>query len=92
MGLDGAESGSSLGGVAGYAASVRLQGTAPRFVGRSLGVPVTDADLMAGEPGQPDRIELEGRSLDERISERLASASETWSQATFFLFDPNSWR
>jgi hypothetical protein len=83
--------------VAGYVASARLQGCVPHFVGGSgvtawsgdtpqrLG-PVAD-DLPVGDP-----IELVGRPLDDVIGDWLASLGESWSQLTFFLFDPESWR
>jgi hypothetical protein len=62
--------------------------------------------MMASEHGQTalaapgsddrrvvaDHVELVGRPLDETIAEWLASVGESWSQLTFFLFDPESWR
>jgi hypothetical protein len=44
-------------------------------------------DAAAAEP-----IDLVGRPIDEAIAEWLASLGESWSQLTFFLFDPDSWR
>ena len=46
-------------------------------------------DAPAGEPPlTADRVELVGRPIDERIGDWLASIGESWSQLTFFLFDP----
>jgi hypothetical protein len=85
--------------VAGYVASARLQGSVPHFVGGSgvtswseSGAPITGAMSTHEPPLVADRIELVGRPLDEVIGERLASLGESWSQLTFFLFDPESWR
>lgn len=85
--------------VASYAASGRLQGAVPRFAGTSASVGGRSAPrpaaaaLPAGEPpSDADPIELVGRPLDEVIEDWLASVGESWSQLTFFLFDPDSWR
>ena len=37
-------------------------------------------------------VELVGRPFGERLAARLDDLLETWSQTTFFLFDPESWR
>jgi hypothetical protein len=39
-----------------------------------------------------DRVELVGRPLDERLAAWCADRCEAWSQTTFYLFDPESWR
>jgi hypothetical protein len=39
-----------------------------------------------------EQLELVGRPLNEMVVDWLASVGETWSQLTFFLFDPESWR
>jgi hypothetical protein len=84
--------------VAGYAASSRLQGAVPRFAGASPGAGGTAATvafdaLPAGaEPPVADQIELVGRPLDDTIRDWLAGVGESWSQLTFYLFDPESWR
>jgi hypothetical protein len=39
-----------------------------------------------------DPVELVGRPVDDVIADWLASIGESWSQLTFFLFDPDSWR
>lgn len=84
--------------MAGYAASARLQGGVPRFIGGGLepmpaqgplpvpGATVDDPRVLA------DPEELVGQPVDHVIADWLASVGESWSQLTFFLFDPDSWR
>jgi len=43
-------------------------------------------------PGIVDQLDLVGRPIDEVIADWLASVGESFSQLTFFLFDPESWR
>lgn len=53
----------------------------------------TDSTVPAGtEPPVADQIELVGRPIGEAICDWLASIGESWSQTTFYLFDPDSWR
>ncbi len=89
--------------MAGYAASSRLQGAVPHFAGARPAVrggtasltldPHAPDALPAGiEQAPTDQIELVGRPLDETIRDWLASIGESWSQLTFYLFDPESWR
>jgi hypothetical protein len=83
--------------VAGYAASGRLQGVVPRFAGADPGFGAAAWTLPAGTVEPADaaaivQVELVGRPLDEVIRDWLASIGESWSQLTFFLFDPESWR
>ena len=83
--------------MAGYAASARLQGAAPQFAfagghahdPASIGATESQA---AWERGAIDQLDLVGRPIDETIADWLASVGESWSQLTFFLFDPESWR
>lgn len=80
--------------MAGYAASARLQGAAPHFAGASER-PTEQAknDAISVEStSAADQIELAGRPLDAVIGDWLASVGEAWSQTTFYLFDPDSWR
>ncbi len=45
------------------------------------------------EPGdRPVAEELVGRSFDDRLVEWWDSFTESLSQTTFFLLDPESWR
>ena len=76
--------------MSGYAATGRISRAKPRFVGTGRGWD-TDAlvgstlDIAAGPVHDP-------RPMRERLTERWWQAREEWGQATFFLFDPNSWR
>jgi hypothetical protein len=87
--------------MAGYAASATLHGGVPHFAGGAVssleswhdaqGVPA--AMGSDDHPGVvTDHLELVGRPLDETIADWVASVGESWSQLTFFLFDPESWR
>ena len=85
--------------MAGYVASARLQGGVPRFVGGGVAASWSvDGGYATGLAGTEDlalaadHVELVGRPLDEVIADWLASVGESWSQLTFFLFDPDSWR
>lgn len=37
-------------------------------------------------------VEPFGQPLEDRLAQWIAELRETWSQTTFFLFDPESWR
>lgn len=39
-----------------------------------------------------ERLELTGRPVGQDLRDWLASIGEAWSQMTFYLFDPDSWR
>lgn len=84
--------------MAGYAASARLHGGVPHFVGGGVAVaPAAHAQGASAAPTDDlrvvsDPVELVGRPLDATIADWLASIGESWSQLTFFLFDPESWR
>ena len=89
--------------MAGYAASATLRGGNLRFASWGTGtdpagpagpaatVPaVVETTMVPADAAAP--IDLVGRPLDQRLGDWLASLGETWSQTTFFLFDPDSWR
>jgi hypothetical protein len=81
--------------MAGYATQARLEGVSPRLA--LIGAhPFPTRSRIEAPTAEPtvtaDRIELVGRPIDERIGDWLASIGESWSQLTFFLFDPESWR
>ena len=84
--------------MAGYAASARLQGATPQFASTSehehrLVVPPPIVALSATDiVSDVDQLELVGRPIDEAFADWMASVGESWSQLTFFLFDPESWR
>lgn len=81
--------------MAGYAASATLRGGNLRFASWGAGAEptgpaVAEATMVPADAAAP--IELVGRPLDQRLADWLASLGDTWSQTTFFLFDPDSWR
>lgn len=82
--------------MAGYAASSTLHGVVPRFVGTDAAF--TGAGWLAGTAVEADdaesvvQVDLVGQPLDETIRDWLAGIGDSWSQMTFFLFDPESWR
>lgn len=81
--------------MAGYATQARLEGATPRLtlMGAHPSPSRSPIEAPAAEPTvTADRVELVGRPIDERIGDWLASIGESWSQLTFFLFDPESWR
>ena len=88
--------------MSGYAASARLHGGAPRFVAAGADTArAADATEVVDNPAAiPERdgiasdewVELVGRPLDERLAAWWTNLREAWSQTTFFLFDPDSWR
>jgi hypothetical protein len=53
---------------------------------------LSEADESGPPPAGGEAMDLVGRPIDEAIGEWLASVGESWSQLTFFLFDPDSWR
>jgi hypothetical protein len=79
--------------MSGYLASARIVRAAPRLVRANgafersiegaLALPVEDVIVEADPPVA---------SAWGRVAERAAAAGERWSQLTFYLFDPNSWR
>lgn len=81
--------------VAGYTASAMLQGGAPRFAGWDAGagrLAPTGTPWTESWSGEAVPIDLVGRPLDGRVADWLASIGQAWTQLTFFLFDPESWR
>lgn len=87
--------------MAGYAARGTLHGAVPQFVAigdrtesrRSPMVMISADSAPSGEfMPEATPIDLVGRPLDAVIGDWLASIGESWSQLTFFLFDPQSWR
>lgn len=83
--------------MAGYAASATLHGADPQFAfagAHAYGSARLDAwNIAESSDGvMIEQLELVGRPINERIVDWLASVGESWSQLTFFLFDPESWR
>lgn len=77
-----------------YTASARLQGGSTRFVAAGSERRIPPSPGTPTPPAWLDRepIELLGRPFGARLAERWDDLRETWSQMTFFLFDPDSWR
>lgn len=85
--------------MAGYAASATLRGGNLRLArwgagagARAGAVGPTDVAALSARADVATSIELVGRPFDQRLGDWLASLGEAWSQTTFFLFDPDSWR
>jgi hypothetical protein len=83
--------------MAGYAASATLHGAEPQFAfagAHASGSARLDVRDLAGSADGAviEQLELVGRPVNERLVDWLASVGESWSQLTFFLFDPESWR
>lgn len=75
-----------------YVAMARIGGAQPRLH--------TTNPILAAVPVLPDAdaadrvvaVDLVGRSFDDWLAEWWDALTENLSQATFFLFDPESWR
>ena len=83
--------------MAGYAASATLHGTEPQFAiagAHAYGSTRLDPWDRAGtsDGAVIEQLDLVGRPTNELVVDWLASIGESWSQLTFFLFDPESWR
>jgi hypothetical protein len=76
-----------------YVASARIVRVAPRLV-RANGAPDRSIDGPLALPVEDLIVEARPpmASAWGRVGERVAAAGERWSQLTFYLFDPNSWR
>ncbi len=77
--------------MAGYAATERITRARPRFVGTGT-IWATDGPPEGEVAGPREARPIDPRPLDQRVAERWSEMRDEWSQATFFLFDPNSWR
>ncbi len=78
--------------MSGYAASGRITRSRPRFVGSGAGADDDPLRRRANDLGAERGDPYDERPLDVRLAEWWAGVRDEWSQATFFLFDPNSWR
>ena len=78
--------------MAGYVVNTRIERVTPHLARR--------ADRGAASAGRGPRdpaggatpIDIAGRPLETILAERWDAIRERWAQATFFLFDPDSWR
>lgn len=78
--------------MAGYAATARITKSHPRVVRSSPGRAIEPGSWRTTAAGDRTIVERDLRPIRIRLAQDLAQAREEWSQATFFLFDPNSWR
>ena len=88
--------------MSGYVASARIVAAAPRLArgGRAVETSGSGAWTTATVPSEPrvvdsDLVLSDGADppmAQSRLVERGRAVRERWSQLTFYLFDPNSWR
>jgi hypothetical protein len=83
--------------MSGYVASARIVHAVPRLVRAdgpaerpSVVAPPPPAEMLIVESDPP--AAGAASRIVERAEEHVAAVRERWSQLTFFLFDPNSWR
>lgn len=82
--------------MASYVVRARIVGAEPHRARRSPardpgGTSVARADHGGGDVDQ-EVLDVVGRPFGQVIGERWGRAREIWSQTTFYLFDPDSWR
>jgi hypothetical protein len=81
--------------MAGYAIQARIDGVRPRLsVGTSRGAERVGAASWPGfddDSGVHDPLTFAAEPAP-TPAERWDQARRVWSEMTFFLFDPNSWR
>lgn len=75
--------------MANYAVSARIGRVDPQLTVRRDGGPL-DPDALQGRIDPS--LDFVESIWDDRFSERLIQWQERWAQATFYLFDPESWR
>jgi len=81
--------------VDGYAVCARIERASPHFVGAGNAVDGEaryGATPTTGPNEDLDHVELVGEPLDARFARWVAGLRDTWSQTTFYLFDPEGWR
>jgi len=81
--------------MAGYAIQARIDGVRPRLTAR--GAPASDGPTAAwpaylADDGFDDPFAGLSDDPPPTLAEHWERGGELWSQTTFFLFDPNSWR
>jgi hypothetical protein len=72
--------------MSGFAASGRIERVSPRLARGGA-----DGDLATMEPDE-DVIELVDVRTADPLIDRWAAFRERWSELTFYLLDPQSWR
>lgn len=78
-----------------YAVHMRIEGVRPTRPGGSApsSPPIgTVSPAEVATEGALTPVDLVGRPLGEIVAERWMRIREAFSQTTFFLFDPDSWR
>lgn len=79
--------------MSGYVASARIVRSAPRLARGGATDAWRPPDPPSLAPAASQVIEtIRGEPVEPGDDGRLAAIRERWSQLTFFLFDPNSWR
>jgi hypothetical protein len=83
--------------MAAYAVIARIGRVDPHLTIRDLDVDLDrdDARPDRGLPADAPTIvndRLDGPGLGDRLGDHLGRLGEAFSQATFYLFDPESWR
>ena len=78
----------------GYAATRRIERVQPRFTAWHARPTVDDGggSVPVERDDATGTAELDGEPFGDWIGDRLAGLRDAWSQTTFFLTDPNSWR
>jgi hypothetical protein len=71
--------------MSGFAASGRIERVSPRLARRA------DRDPAARTNGE-DVTELVEVRAEDPLVDRWAAVRDRWSELTFYLFDPQSWR
>jgi hypothetical protein len=83
--------------MAGYAIQARIDGVRPRLSVRASGdtdgVGLASGPRFVDEAGVHDPSEFAvAQEPAPTLAERWDQAGRLWSEMTFFLFDPQSWR
>jgi hypothetical protein len=87
--------------MAGYAVTITLRGADAHIARPSQRATAARSETARDAPDQiafglplaaVDQVELLGRPVGEGLRDWLASIGEAWTQMTFYLFDPQSWR
>jgi hypothetical protein len=78
--------------MAAYAVIARIDRVDPHLAGWAR-IPAPSTDRTAVDEMEPsEAFEVLSRPIGPSMAERWARVREAWSQTTFFLFDPESWR
>jgi len=78
--------------MAAYAVIARIDRVVPHLAGWArMPAPSTDRTAV-DEMERSEAFEVVSGPIGPSMAERWARVREVWSQTTFFLFDPDSWR